>query len=65
MRAQREIWSFLEKWNSKAFQEELSLLLNAGPDFKNLVLPKITMLLFAVESMEDLTNVGFEIPEFN
>ncbi len=62
MKAQREIWTLVDLWNSQDWQDEMNNLLNAGPDFKNLVLPKLAMLLFAMESIEDLTEAGFIIP---
>ena len=64
MRAQREIWDMLEIWNSKAWQDELENLIEAGPDYNNLVLPKVQMLLYSLESVEDLTESGFIIPGF-
>jgi hypothetical protein len=63
MRAQRDIWELLELWNSQAWQSELGRLINAGPDFKNLVLPKVSMLLYAIESIEDLTDAGFMLTD--
>ncbi len=63
MKAQREIFEFLDKWNEKAWQDEMSRLMNAGPDFKNLVVPKLSMLLFAMESISDLTEMEFIIPD--
>jgi len=65
MRAQREIWDVLDIWNSKAWQEELESLIEAGPDYNNLVLPKVQMLLYSIESVEDLTESGFIIPGFS
>ncbi|MAZ47899.1 MAG: hypothetical protein CME65_05010 [Halobacteriovoraceae bacterium] len=62
MRAQREIFDFLDAWNSSAWQAELDTLVNAGPDVRNLVTPKVVMLLQAMESLEDLTDAGFELP---
>ncbi len=62
MKSQREIFTLVDTWNSQAWQDEVNNLLNAGPDFKNLVLPKLAMLLFAMESIEDLTEAGFIIP---
>jgi hypothetical protein len=62
MKAQREIYDFADAWNSADFQSELSKLMNAGPDFKNLVLPKLIMLLKSVESINDLADAGLNIP---
>ncbi len=63
MRAQREIYSFVDAWNESAWQAELDKLVHAGPDVKNLVTPKLTMLLQAMESLEDLSEAGFEVPK--
>lgn len=65
MRAQREIWRFLDEWNQDAWQTELNKLVNAGPDVKGLVTPKLTMLIQAMESIEELTEAGFIIPELD
>lgn len=65
MKGQREIYALVDEWNSSAWQNEILDLLNAGPDFKNVVLPKLAMLIYAVESVEDLTEAGFVIPENN
>jgi hypothetical protein len=62
MKAQREIYDFTDSWNSAEFQAELGRLLNAGPDFKNLVLPKLSMLLKSAESINDLADAGLTIP---
>lgn len=62
MKAQREMFDFADAWNSQEFQAELGRLMNAGPDFKNIVLPKLTMLLKAVESINDLADASLEIP---
>lgn len=62
MKAQREIYDLVDAWNSTEFQAELTSMLNAGPDFKNLVLPKLTMLLKSVESINDLADAGLIIP---
>lgn len=62
MKAQREMFDFVDSWNSREFQDELGRLLNAGPDFKSLVLPKLTMLLKAVESINDLADAELFIP---
>ena len=62
MRAQREIYSFLDTWNNKKWQDELDSLVDSGPDVKNLITPKLVMLLQAVEAMEDLTEAGFIYP---
>ncbi|MFA6235879.1 MAG: hypothetical protein WC635_01020 [Bacteriovorax sp.] len=62
MKAQREMFDFADAWNSKEFQAELGRLLNAGPDFKNIVLPKIVMLLKAIESINDLADMELIIP---
>ncbi|MES2528440.1 MAG: hypothetical protein V4598_15260 [Bdellovibrionota bacterium] len=63
MKAQREIFELLDKWNAKEWQDEMARLLNAGPDFKNLVVPKLSMLIFAMESISDLTEMEFIIPD--
>jgi hypothetical protein len=63
MKAQREIYDFSDAWNSDDFQVELRNMINAGPDFKNLVLPKLTMLLKSVESINDLADAGLNIPD--
>lgn len=63
MRTQREIFGFVDLWNSKAWQDEMGRLMNAGPDFKNLVVPKLSMLLFAIESIADLSEQDFVIPD--
>jgi hypothetical protein len=65
MRAQREIWQFLDVWNQNAWQSELSKLVNAGPDVKGLVTPKLKMLVQAMESIEELTEAGFLVPELD
>ncbi len=65
MRAQREIYSFVDAWNESAWQAELDKLVHAGPDVKNLVTPKLTMLLQAMESLEDLSEAGFEVPKLD
>ena len=62
MRAQREIYDFLDVWNSKEWQKELDTLVKAGPDIRNIVTPKMVMLIQAMESLEDLTESGFIIP---
>ncbi|OUR98672.1 hypothetical protein A9Q84_04460 [Halobacteriovorax marinus] len=63
MRAQRDIWRFLDVWNDEAWQVELNKLVDAGPDVKGLVTPKLSMLIQAMESIEELTDAGFIIPE--
>ncbi len=63
MKAQREIFELLDKWNEKTWQDEIGRLMNAGPDFKNLVLPKLSMLIYAMESISDLTEMEFIIPD--
>lgn len=63
MKAQREIFDLHDKWNDKSWQDELSRLMNAGPDFKNLVVPKLSMMIFAMESINDLTDMDFIIPD--
>lgn len=63
MKAQREIFDMLDLWNSKDWQDEMSRLMNAGPDFRNLVVPKLSMLLFAIESITDLSDQDFIIPD--
>lgn len=63
MKAQREIFELLDKWNDKVWQDEIGRLMNAGPDFKNLVVPKLSMLIFAMESISDLTEMEFIIPD--
>lgn len=62
MKAQREMFDFIDAWNSQEFQSELGRLMNAGPDFKNIVMPKLTMLLKAVESINDLADAELIIP---
>ncbi len=63
MKAQREIFDMVDLWNGKAWQDEMSRLMNAGPDFKNLVVPKLSMLLYAIESITDLSEQDFIIPD--
>jgi hypothetical protein len=63
MKAQREIFTMVDLWNGKLWQDELGRLMNAGPDFKNLVVPKLSMLLFAVESVSDLSEQDFIMPD--
>ncbi|MBK7890698.1 MAG: hypothetical protein IPJ84_07585 [Bdellovibrionales bacterium] len=63
MRAAAEAGEFVTVWNSRDFQYELTKLLNAGPDFKNLVLPKVVMLLKAVESMNEFAETEMTIPD--
>lgn len=63
MRAQREIFPFVDLWNAKEWQDEMAKLMNAGPDFKNLIIPKLVMLLNAVESIADLADQNFTIPD--
>lgn len=63
MKAQREIFEMLDKWNDRVWQDEMARLMNAGPDFKNLVVPKLSMLIFAMESIADLTEMDFVIPD--
>lgn len=63
MKAQREIYDLVDAWNSPAFQTELKKLVNAGPDFKNLVLPKLVMLIKTVESINELTDAGMNLPD--
>lgn len=63
MKAQREIFTLVDQWNGKLWQDELGRLMNAGPDFKNLVIPKLSMLLFAVESIADLSDQDFILPD--
>lgn len=63
MRAQREIFDMVDLWNGKLWQDEMSRLMNAGPDFKNLVIPKLSMLLYAIESIADLSEQEFIIPD--
>ena len=63
MKAQREIYTLVDLWNGKLWQDELGRLMNAGPDFKNLVVPKLSMLLFAVESVADLSEQDFIMPD--
>lgn len=62
MKAQREMYDFVDSWNSQEFQDELKKLMNAGPDVKNLVMPKLTMLLKAIESINDLADADLLIP---
>jgi hypothetical protein len=61
MKAQRSIYDYLDAWNSKIWQDELNRLLNVGPDEKGLVIPKLHMLMKAMESMEELTDAGFQL----
>jgi hypothetical protein len=63
MKAQREIFEMVDLWNSKVWQDEMGKLMNAGPDFKNLVIPKLSMLIFAIESISDLSDQEFLIPD--
>ncbi len=63
MRAQREIFDMVDLWNGKMWQDEMARLMNAGPDFKNLVIPKLSMLLYAIESIADLSEQEFIIPD--
>lgn len=63
MRAQREIFDMVDLWNGKLWQDEMGRLMNAGPDFKNLVIPKLSMLLYAIESIADLSEQNFIIPD--
>lgn len=63
MKAQREIFAMVDLWNGKPWQDEMGRLMNAGPDFKNLVIPKLSMLLFAIESISDLSEQDFIIPD--
>lgn len=63
MKAQREIFDFVDIWNGKDWQEEMGRLMNAGPDFKNLVTPKLMMLVFAMESIAELSDQNFIIPD--
>lgn len=63
MKAQREIFTMVDLWNSKPWQDEIGRLMNAGPDFKNLVIPKLSMLLYAVESISDLAEQEFIMPD--
>lgn len=63
MRAQREIFDMVDLWNGKLWQDEMGRLMNAGPDFKNLVIPKLSMLLYAIESIADLSEQEFIIPD--
>ena len=65
MKAQREIFDMLDLWNSQAWQDEMGRLMNAGPDFKGLVIPKLSMLVFAIESISDLSDQDFIIPDRN
>lgn len=65
MRAQREMWIFLDEWNKEEWQAELTKLVNAGPDVKGIVSPKLTMLIQAMESIEELSDAGFLIPELD
>lgn len=63
MRAQREIFAVVDLWNGKLWQDELGRLMNAGPDFKNLVIPKLSMLLYAIESIAELSEQDFILPD--
>jgi hypothetical protein len=63
MRAQREIFDMVDLWNGQLWQAEMGRLMNAGPDFKNLVIPKLSMLLYAIESISDLSEQEFIIPD--
>lgn len=63
MKAQREIFAMVDLWNSKPWQDEIGRLMNAGPDFKNLVIPKLSMLIYAVESIADLSEQDFIMPD--
>ncbi|MFP5385452.1 MAG: hypothetical protein ACLGHN_05195 [Bacteriovoracia bacterium] len=63
MKAQREIFDMLDLWNSAQWQDEMARLMNAGPDFKNLVIPKLSMLIFAIESIAELSDQEFIIPD--
>jgi hypothetical protein len=65
MKAQRLIYDYLDAWNSKVWQDELTRLLNVGPDEKGLVIPKLHMLMKAMESMEELTDAGFQLVPVN
>jgi hypothetical protein len=53
----------VDLWNGKLWQDEMGRLMNAGPDFKNLVIPKLSMLLYAIESIADLSEQDFIIPD--
>ena len=63
MKAQREIFDMVDLWNAKSWQDEMARLMNAGPDFKNLVIPKLSMLIYAIESISDLSDQEFLIPD--
>jgi hypothetical protein len=62
MRGMREISPLVEIWNSSSWQAEINGLFKAGPDFQNMVVPKMVMLLYAMESIEDLSKAGFTLP---
>lgn len=59
---QRNIWDFVDAWNSEGWQEELENLINAPSDKKQLVLPKLQLLLMSIESLNDLTKTGLKTP---
>ena len=62
MAAQRGIFTLLDAWNSNEWQKELKTLIEAKPDFKKLIAKKLNILLMAVQSMADLSNMDFENP---
>jgi hypothetical protein len=63
MKAQREIYTFLDAWNSREWQTELENLLNAGPDVRFQVIPKLATLIWAMESVKDFSEQDFNMPD--
>jgi hypothetical protein len=57
IRAALNVSQLRTTWNASAWQDELKRLMNAGPDFRRLVLPKMQMLLRSVESINDFVGI--------
>ncbi|MDD0852164.1 hypothetical protein HBN50_03605 [Halobacteriovorax sp. GB3] len=62
MAMQRELFDLMDKWNSEEWQDELRSLVEAKADFKSLVNKKLSILLMAVESINDFSRMNFKVP---
>ncbi|MDD0852165.1 hypothetical protein HBN50_03610 [Halobacteriovorax sp. GB3] len=62
MAMQRGIFDFYDLWNSDSWQQELSSIIEVEADFKNLVTKKLQIILMAIESLKEMTDMDFKIP---
>lgn len=59
---QRNMWDFVDVWNSEQWQLELKSLLSAVSDDNKIVLSRLQLMFMATESFNDLTKADLEIP---